>query len=89
MIQIDPGLAKKYKATLNKNRVPEKDVNFFKKWLRYYLDFCHKYRFGENDFNSLPRFIEKLQSKKQNFSQQNQASNAIKLLYSKVSRFKI
>jgi hypothetical protein len=55
---------------------------FFYIWLRYYLNFCHKYGFENTDANSLHRYIEKLRSKKQNPSQQQQASNAVPLFYS-------
>jgi len=82
MIKIDPSVIKKYRTILIENRIPEKDHNFFIKWLRYYLDFCHKYGFVNNDFKSLPLFIEKIRSKKQNSSQQHQAADAIKLFYS-------
>lgn len=52
-----------------------------KKWLRYYLDFCQKYRFPPGHTQSLPRFIQKLQEKRQTSAQQEQAANAIKLYY--------
>lgn len=82
MIQIEPILLEDYRTALNKNRVLEKDQYYFIKWLRYYLDFCHKYGFEKMNHKSLPRFIEKLQSKKQNSSQQKQALNAVELFYS-------
>ena len=47
MIQIEPILLKNYSAILNKNRMPENEQYSFIKWLRYYLDFCHKYGFGK------------------------------------------
>jgi integrase len=82
MIQIEPILLKNYSAVLNKNRMPENEQYSFIKWLRYYLDFCHKYGLEKTDSNNLPRFIEKLRSKKQNSSQQRQAFNAVQLFYS-------
>lgn len=82
MIQIEPILLKNYSAILNKNRMPENEQYSFIKWLRYYLDFCHKYGFEKTDTNSLPRFIGKLRSKNQNSSQQRQAFNAVQLFYS-------
>ena len=82
MIQIEPILLKNYSAILNKNKMPENEQYSFIKWLRYYLDFCHKYDFEKTGPNSLPRFIEKLRSKKQNSSQQRQAFNAVQLFYS-------
>jgi hypothetical protein len=34
--------------------------NYYKKWLRYYLDYCHKYRFNYLNHNGLPDFLNKL-----------------------------
>ena len=45
--------------------MPENEQHAFIKWLRYYLDFCHKYGFNKNDPGSLSCFIDKLKSKKQ------------------------
>jgi hypothetical protein len=82
MIQIDPQTAKKYKTVLINNHIPESDAHLYLKWLRYYLDFCQKYKFEKNNSASLPLFIEKLKSKGQNLNQQNQAGHSIKLFYS-------
>ena len=62
--------------------MPENEQSSFLKWLRYYLDFCHKYGFEKTDTSNLPRFIEKLRSKKQNSGQQRRAFNAVQLFYS-------
>ena len=64
------------------NHIPETDAHLFLKWLRYYLDFCHKYQFEKYSSTSLPRYVEKLKSKRQNLDQQNQANRSIKLFYS-------
>jgi len=82
MIQIEQGLKSKYALILNKNGILEKEHGYNLKWLRYYLDFCHKYNFNRDDSKSLPRFIEKLDSKKQNKNQQQQATNAVRFFYS-------
>ena len=57
------------------------DHPFYKKWLRYYLDFCVKYHYESSSKESLPHFIQKLRHKKQNNQQQRQASYAISLYY--------
>ena len=85
MIQIKPELKSKYILILNKNGIPEKEHGYYFKWLRYYLDFCHKYNFNRDDSKSLLRFIEKLDSKKQNKNQQQQATNAVILFYSLIN----
>jgi hypothetical protein len=39
--------------------------NYYKKWLRYYLDFCQKYNHPISTKESLGAFIKKLQQKNQ------------------------
>jgi integron integrase len=51
------------------------------KWLRYYLDFCQKYRFRESSTRSLPNFIGKLKERGQTDIQQKQANEAIHIYY--------
>jgi hypothetical protein len=51
------------------------------KWLRYYLDFCHKYHFPQKQQESLPHFLKKLQEKRQTESQREQAAEAIGVYY--------
>ncbi|MCH8957126.1 integron integrase [candidate division KSB1 bacterium] len=53
----------------------------YKKWLRYYLDFCQKYKFEQLKIQSLPHFLNKLKQKGQTIEQQDQASHAIALFY--------
>lgn len=57
--------------------VPYKYHNHYKKWLRYYLDFCHKYHFPDSKRESLPHFIKKLQGKLQSQEQHRQAHHAM------------
>ena len=64
---------------LKHERISENEHRFYLKWLRYYLDFCHKYKFDALSDKSLPGFIDKLSSKKQTNTQQQQAVNAIHL----------
>ncbi len=65
----------------NRN-IPKSEHNNFKKWLRYYFDFCKKYNHLESKDESLSSFIKKLQKKCQSTDQQKQASYAITLYYS-------
>jgi site-specific recombinase XerD len=53
----------------------------YKKWLRYYLDFCIKYKYPPDHKDSLPEFIKKLHEKRQTKEQQEQAVMAVKLYY--------
>ncbi|MBT6340791.1 MAG: hypothetical protein HOJ48_15990 [Desulfobacula sp.] len=44
MMKIIPQeVLNRFNAQLIKAGVPPKDHTFFKKWLRYYVDFCLKY----------------------------------------------
>ena len=72
----------KFNSLLIKKDIPVKDHNNFRKWLRYYLDFCSKYNFSESKKESLLHFLKKLEEKNQPQSQKKQASVAISLYYS-------
>jgi len=61
--------------------IPEGVHAHYLKWLRYYLDFCHKYGFNESIPQSLPDFIGKLKKKKQADAQQKQADSSIRIYY--------
>ena len=49
------------------------------KWLRYYLDFCEKYRHEAIDRESWQAFFLKLASKNQSAEQQAQAARSVRL----------
>jgi hypothetical protein len=49
--------------------------------LRFYWDFCHKYRHDPLHSDSLPLFLKKLQDKHQSEPQRKQAQQAISLFY--------
>lgn len=69
-----------YDALLGAKKIPRSAFPYYRKWLRYYLDFCQKYHFDPSDTKSLHAFLKKLDQKKQSVQQQKQASDAI-LLY--------
>ena len=66
---------------LKENSIPFDKHSQYIKWLRFYLDFCEKYHFSENDSDSLPHFIQKLTDKKQNVQDRDLAAIAVKLYY--------
>lgn len=49
------------------------------KWLRFYLDFCSKYRHDSKNSDSIIAFQKKLLEKRQSERQRQQASHAIRL----------
>ncbi|MBS1258347.1 MAG: Tyrosine recombinase XerC [Candidatus Scalindua arabica] len=82
MLQILQEIYNDYILLLNNRNIPKSEHHDFKKWLRYYLDFCEKYNHSHSKKESLPLFIKKLQEKHQSSNQQKQASNAIIIYYS-------
>ena len=81
MLPIPSEVQVQFEAQLGKRSVPNGLHGLYKKWLRYYLDFCQKYHFPPAHSQSLPRFIQKLNEKKQTSAQQEQAANAIRIYY--------
>jgi hypothetical protein len=81
MIVIPPDLLARFESTLSKKSVPDQLRNYYKKWLRYYLDFCQKYNHPISTKESLGEFIKKLQQKDQTQVQQKQASDAVSLYF--------
>ena len=81
MRTISQELSNKFDYQLTKNQVPSKDYSLFKKWLRYYIDFCFKYGHDSKHQDILPLFINKLREKKQTREQQKQAYDSILMYY--------
>ena len=81
MKPIPPEILAPYEFLLFEKKIPRSEHHYFKKWLRYYLDFCLKYQFESWSKKSLPHFIQKLQQKNQSNQQQRQASGAISIFY--------
>ncbi|MFC1764068.1 integron integrase [Planctomycetota bacterium] len=81
MQSVPTDIARNYSKLLEAKGIPPKNHYHFQKWLRYYLDFCHKYQFISDDRDSLSYFIRKLHEKNQTLYQQKQASHAMGLYY--------
>lgn len=82
LLNIPQDITVKFDPILIQKKIPESEHNNFRKWLRYYFDFCKKYHYPESKRESLPHFIKKLQEKHQSANQQKQAAFAISLYYS-------
>ena len=85
MLKIPEALQKKYNVLLIKKNIPDRVHNDYRKWLRYYLDFCKKYQHSYTASKSLSIFIAKLEEKKQSNIHQSQAKQAVLLYYSGIS----
>jgi len=77
MLTIPPETLTLFVALMEKRTVPSIQHNFYKKWLRYYLDFCAKYRVPDSSSKSLTQFLAKLREKKQTDEQIKQAAHAV------------
>ena len=73
----DPLIQKFDNLLLSKKSFSDKDRAVYKKWLRFYWDFCHKYQHDAFLSSSLPLFLQKLQDKNQSVQQQNQAKHSV------------
>ncbi|MDY6825042.1 MAG: tyrosine-type recombinase/integrase [Thermodesulfobacteriota bacterium] len=72
----------KFDRLLINSDIPPGEYPGCRKWLRFYLDFCKKYRHGYADPASLALFAEKLKSKNQDSFHLDQARAAVGLHYS-------
>ena len=81
MIKMSQEISQQFDALLGDNKIPTDKHSIFKKWLRYYLDFCHKYENHPKNSNSLPLFVNKLREKNQSKQQQKQAYDAVLIYY--------
>lgn len=81
MLEIPSALQSKFDEHLGIRAIPDNLRGPYRKWLRYYLDFCQNYRFPPRQEKSLPPFLRTLQAKQQSKTQQEQAAAAITLYY--------
>lgn len=86
MLKIPPIIESSYKTILEKNRVPLKSKPYYLKWLRYFLDFCEKYKFDSKSSDSLRPFIQKLSQRKQTEKQQQEARHAVRFFHQLVQQ---
>ena len=68
-----------FERRLEGARIPELQRPGYRKWLRFYIDFCHKYGHSPTSASSLGPFLSKLASKKQSVENRNQAALAVRL----------
>ena len=62
-------------------KIPSGQHGYYRKWLRFYFDFCEKYARDTKNPDSLPEFINKLRDKKQSKEFQKQAYHSILVYY--------
>jgi integron integrase len=85
MLPVADALLSQFEAVLNKRGIPLASYSEYKKWLRYYLDFCFRYADELSSTDQVRLFLEKLREKKQSVVQRRQAAHAI-FLYLEMQR---
>ncbi|ABQ27042.1 integron integrase [Geotalea uraniireducens] len=85
MITIPNAVMSQFEAILNKKEIQPSRYNEYKKWLRYFLDFCSKYPLPESKKERIRLFGEKLLEKKQTAQQRQQAIHAVFLYFEMLS----
>lgn len=79
MIAVPYDVVSQYDAVLKKQEIPVSHYGEYRKWLRFFLDFCAKYPKPTGAFQCVEPFLEKLREKKQSEGQRKQAAHAIAL----------
>ena len=88
MQMIPADIWEQYSAVLKKRAVPVSHQADYRKWLRYYLDFCNKYPLPDSRSEQVRLFIQKLREKRQTQEQQKQAAHALSLFFESQPRKK-
>ena len=79
MIDVSRELLAAFDSHLVGEEIPERLHRFYRKCLRFYLDFCLKYGHDPSNRKSLPPFLEKLAEKRQPGNLRIQAAHAVSL----------
>jgi len=81
MLNIPDNILVQYEAILKKKVSDVSDHRQYKKWLRYFMDFCDKYHVAGPESERVRLFVEKLRENKQSPEQQKQAAYAVSLYF--------
>jgi integron integrase len=81
MLAIPENVLSRFNEVLRQRAVQEPFHVYYRKWLRYFLDFCGRYPPPETKSEQVRLFIEKLKSKKQTPQQCSQAAHAVSLFF--------
>jgi len=81
MLATPENVLARYNAVLQQRAVHETVHIHYRKWLRYFLDFCEKHSPPASKSEQVHLFIEKLKSKKQTPQQCSQAAHAVSLFF--------
>lgn len=81
MHAIQNSVMNKYDNALKSHEIPLSRHAEYKKWLRYFYDFCEKYPDPDSMAEQVRRFSEKLREKNQTETQCRQAVHAVSLYF--------
>ena len=81
MLQIPAQITNQFGTYIGQQGIPPGHHRNYLKWMRYYLDFCHKYHFEQETSKSLSAFLKKLDEKKQSGQSKKQAEQAVRLYF--------
>ncbi len=81
MRPVPAPILKSFEAVLEKRAISPLERANYKKWLRYFLDFCAKYPVPDARPDQVRLFIDKLREKNQTPFQQNQAAHAVSIYF--------
>jgi integron integrase len=81
MLLIPNAVFTRYVAHINKRGIATVRHAEYKKWLRYFLDFCDKYPVPDANSERVRLFCEKLRDKKQTEKHREQAAHAVSLYF--------
>ena len=83
MLAIPLALGRLYDTLRERTGVAAEYRPHYRKWLRFYWDFCHKYNVEPTARQSFPAFRDKLRTQNQSAAQIKQAYHAISLYKSR------
>jgi hypothetical protein len=81
MLNIPQTVFAQYTSVLEKYKIDIARFADYKKWLRYYCDFCDKYPVPDDKAECVRMFCEKLREKKQTEQQRQHAAHAVSLYF--------
>jgi hypothetical protein len=79
MSRIPDDIQGRFEKSLAHESVPEGIRPSYRKWLRYYFDFCHKYQYDMSSRESLKPFLKKLAEKNQPANLKRQTSHVVSI----------
>jgi hypothetical protein len=78
MLPIPPDLLAGYDESLSRNATPSYQQPHYRKWLRFYPDFCNKYDRPALDRSSVRAFLDELAGRNQAEWMPDQAIDAVR-----------